>query len=72
MCAGVFWAAYLATDRYFRIEKVPYPFEIFGVLVGAGSAAWTFGAITFVRNRVRGQKKRPQRVPARELKEITQ
>ena len=37
--ACAFWGGYRSTDLLFRAQKIPYPFEVFGIAAGLGFAA---------------------------------
>ncbi len=45
---AAFLAGYFLTDLVFRVKKIPYPFELFGLAVGLGLASWTFSIIHFI------------------------
>ena len=46
---GVFKAGYTATDWFFRVWQIPYPFEWFGAAVGLGFFFWALAAAFWVR-----------------------
>ena len=43
-----FITGYGLTDLVFRVKKIPYPFEFFGLAAGLGLASWTFAIIHFI------------------------
>jgi len=43
-----FIAGYFLTDLFFRVKKIPYPFELFGLAAGLGLASWTFSMVHFI------------------------
>jgi len=45
---AAFIAGYCLTDLVFRVKKIPYPFELFGLAAGLGLASWTFSIIHFI------------------------
>ena len=48
--AAAFLAGYRVTDRIFRNEVIPYPFESYGLAVGGACFFWTLALLSlFVR-----------------------
>ena len=45
---AAFVAGYFLTDLVFRVERIPYPFELFGLAAGLGLASWTFSMLHFI------------------------
>jgi hypothetical protein len=56
-----FAAAYRLTDVFFRLKKIPLPFEIFGAAVGAGLACWSVAVLHLIFSR----SSTPGRLPMR-------
>lgn len=43
-----FFGGYRMTDIFFQTKKIPYPFELFGVVVGSATCLFIFGLIHLV------------------------
>ena len=55
--AAAFFAVYRYADFLFRTQKFPYPFELFGVAAGLGTACWVYAIIIlFKRTFMKFQK----------------
>lgn len=48
--AAAFYLAYVAVGNAFREKAVPYPFERFGLAVGAAAAFFALGLVSLARH----------------------